>query len=1041
MKELSSQTPKVTIIIPVFNKVDLTSQCVDHLYKVTPNHLFELIIVDNGSQDGTAHYLSSLTKHKNNVRIITNTQNMGFAKACNQGAATAKTPHLLFLNNDTIPTKGWLEAMLEVVETHPNVGIVGSKLLFPNGTLQHAGVIICDFPFPISPYHVAYRQPSDYPMANQQREYQCVTAACMLIRKKLFVDIGGFDESYINGYEDVDLCFKAKKRGWRIVYTPRSVVYHLEGQTPGRKAKELLNCELLNQRWEGRIKPDRILESLSIVIVTFNSSAHLGKCIDSILSSASLPYEIIIIDNNSSDDTAKILREYQDKSPILIKIVINKHNLGFSRACNQGLELAKGKYCVLLNPDTIVTPSWDKRLASHLETGVGAVGPLSNYVAGAQNISLYFNDRDLAFVGNDINKISELVFNKYAGTNLETRLLIGFCIMFKTEVLKSLGGLDDNLFLGNDDLDVSWRLRLNGYKLLIAKDTFIYHKGQASFDTRPSNETKQLVQQSTDALAQKLIDHYGFGQVPLPEELWGIDWFRPSKKYLGMFKQPQKKVSIVVLNYKLPDDTLECIQSIYRNIYNRFQIIVVDNGSGDRSVEKFLEWAKGSNKKCFCFDETVPAYSVTHFEQELILVKVNDNRGFTGGNNIGLKHALNNGADYMWFLNNDTVIEKDALFELIRAAEQNDAIGIVCSKLYVYGQHGKVQYDGKKAIYEGFPDSREQEQPFFTSAPSGCSMLVRKEVIDTIGLWDEDYFLYFDDNDLAIRATKKGWKIYYTPYSKVYHKGGSSTGGWLNTPLAIYYFVRNYLVFSVKHREIAVSKALDYIKAQAGTPILKQPSMLAVFVRAIEDFLCRRWGKSTVNFELGSGMALDNRPLQFHYPKSREKEAEFKRLQKKLLSQPAPKNLKTFLRIVREISEIEFPPTLTEIQRTIAYAESLYESGETEKSIALFEKILEVEPCSAQVHSSLASIYWENREIEKALSHITKAMEIAPDDRDVIWNAALIMSNLNLLDEACQMLKHYLSNHPEDKEIEGLLTNIAQIPREVSAHYVSHGIE
>ena len=233
-----------SIIIPVWNKVELTKQCLTALASATTDVSFEVILVDNGSTDGTKEFLAEL---QGDVRIIRNEENLGFAKACNQGARAARGKYLVFLNNDTIPEPHWLKPLVSEVDEHPEVGIVGSKLLFADGSVQHAGVVFMRSH--LSAYHV-YRSASNaVPAVNQRREFQAVTAACMLIRREVFEEAGGFDEGFINGFEDVDLCLKVREKGHHVIYQPRSVVYHLESQTPGRNDRDEHNARLLEERW------------------------------------------------------------------------------------------------------------------------------------------------------------------------------------------------------------------------------------------------------------------------------------------------------------------------------------------------------------------------------------------------------------------------------------------------------------------------------------------------------------------------------------------------------------------------------------------------------------------------------------------------------------------------------------------------------------------------------------------------------------------------------------------------------------------------
>ena len=243
-RELRRQSVVCSIIIPVWNRADLTEQCLVQLAAVTRGCEYEVILVDNGSTDRTPELLATLS---GDVRIIRNEKNHGFAVACNQGAKVAQGRYLVFLNNDTIPLEGWLTALVQEVEASPDVAVVGSKLLYEDGTIQHGGVA-----FSLvygTAYHLYLRMPANAVMVNRRRELQAVTAACMLVRREAFERVGSFDEGFRNGFEDVDLCLKIRDQGSRIVYQPQSTLYHLESQTPGRKAHERENVQRFLTRW------------------------------------------------------------------------------------------------------------------------------------------------------------------------------------------------------------------------------------------------------------------------------------------------------------------------------------------------------------------------------------------------------------------------------------------------------------------------------------------------------------------------------------------------------------------------------------------------------------------------------------------------------------------------------------------------------------------------------------------------------------------------------------------------------------------------
>jgi GT2 family glycosyltransferase len=250
--QIMNTQPIVSIIIPVHNNLGYTRKCLKALRGTVRNLAHELIVVDNASTDGTKEYLSAL----NSVRSLRNDHNCGFARACNQGAAVASGDFLLFLNNDTIPRRGWLTALLDVAASDSSIAIAGSKLLYPDGRIQHAGVAFAPGETSPAPFHIYRYESANAPHVNKQRCFQAVTGACMFVRRLTFGELGGFDEDYLNGYEDVDLCLRARERGHRVIYEPRSVVTHYESKTPGRFLQHSENLKLFKARWAGRVLPD-----------------------------------------------------------------------------------------------------------------------------------------------------------------------------------------------------------------------------------------------------------------------------------------------------------------------------------------------------------------------------------------------------------------------------------------------------------------------------------------------------------------------------------------------------------------------------------------------------------------------------------------------------------------------------------------------------------------------------------------------------------------------------------------------------------------
>lgn len=249
----SSAQVSASIVVPCLNNVGLTLQCLQSLRNTLVAGTCEVILVDNGSTDATAELRSDPGE---GFRVIRNEKNLGFARASNQGASAAGGRHLIFLNNDTVATEGWLEEILAPLE-EPDVAIVGARLLFADGTIQHAGVNVGlgSKDGLAQGFHAHYRLPGDHLPALRPADVAAVTGAAMAVRRDAWEAVGGFHEGYWNGNEDVDLCLAVLQSGWRIRYQPTSVLYHHESMSgPDRWNGYARNVALFNERWAGWIR-------------------------------------------------------------------------------------------------------------------------------------------------------------------------------------------------------------------------------------------------------------------------------------------------------------------------------------------------------------------------------------------------------------------------------------------------------------------------------------------------------------------------------------------------------------------------------------------------------------------------------------------------------------------------------------------------------------------------------------------------------------------------------------------------------------------
>src|SRR5438874_5638885 len=244
---------EVSIIIPVFNQFRFTQGCLASLQEHQGTERFEVIVVDDGSTDASAEAIPKMP----GVVYLRNKTNCGFVASCNRGAAAARGNYLVFLNNDTLVETGWLTALLETFAEESRAGIVGSKLVYPDGRLQEAGGIIWR---DASGWNYGKFDDPEKPEYNYLREVDYCSAAALMIPKSLFASVGGFDSRYAPAYyEDTDLAFKVRKAGYKVLYQPLSEVIHYEGVTggtdlaTGTKKHQAINRSTFAERWAAEL--------------------------------------------------------------------------------------------------------------------------------------------------------------------------------------------------------------------------------------------------------------------------------------------------------------------------------------------------------------------------------------------------------------------------------------------------------------------------------------------------------------------------------------------------------------------------------------------------------------------------------------------------------------------------------------------------------------------------------------------------------------------------------------------------------------------
>lgn len=238
----------------------------------------------------------------------------------------------------------------------------------------------------------------------------------------------------------------------------------------------------------------------------------------------------------------------------------------------------------------------------------------------------------------------------------------------------------------------------------------------------------------------------------------------------------QPLVYVVVLNWNGWKDTVECVQSCLESLYRNFKVLIVDNASSDGSEANLRK----------------------HFPH-LEIMQAGSNLGYAGGNNLGIRYALEKGAQYVWLLNNDTKVDPAALFQMVQVAQHDGTIGMLGPKILLYSRPDYLNCIGStinlttgqpRLVALGEKDDGRFEDMREMDTLSGCSLFVRKEVVETVGMLDEKFFLFYEETDWILRAKRAGYKMLYVPPAKIWHKVSVSVGGH-QSPLMLYYMIRN----------------------------------------------------------------------------------------------------------------------------------------------------------------------------------------------------------------------------------------------------------
>jgi len=302
--------------------------------------------------------------------------------------------------------------------------------------------------------------------------------------------------------------------------------------------------------------------------------------------------------------------------------------------------------------------------------------------------------------------------------------------------------------------------------------------------------------------------------------------FEPACRFMD------KKVISVILNTNRRQDTLAALESLQQNEYPNHEIIVLDNASSDGSVEAIRS-----------------AYPLVQ------IIEIKQNLGYAGNNNVGIRAALQAGAEWVLVLNEDTILAPDCLSQLVRAGEQDERVGIVGPMVYHFDHPEIIQSAGgfMSAVWDSWHAGQNETDTGQFPAPrlvdwiSGCAIMVRRAVIEEVGMLDERFFYYFEETEWCMRARRRGWKVLHVPLAKLWHKGVQLD--YHPGPNVTYYATRNRFLMLSKHKaplRAWVGTWLEMVRRLASWSV--RPKWRArrehrnALWQGMMDFLMHRWG-------------------------------------------------------------------------------------------------------------------------------------------------------------------------------------------------------
>ncbi len=1077
--------PLVSIIIPVFNKLELTHRCLKSILKNTRYLNYEIIFVDNGSTDDTRNYLGKIKA--GNVRAVFNEENLGYVGGCNSGAAVAQGDYLLFLNNDTEVQPNWLLNMVRLAESREDAGIVGAKLVYPDGKLQEAGGII--FSDGNGWNYGRGLNPAD-PRFNFVRKVDYVSGAALMIKRSLWDKIGGFDLRYSPAYyEDTDLCFSVRREGYQVYYQPASVVIHYEGQTAGTdltsgfKKYQQINHGKFVEKWQTELqkqwenKPEnvpfasqrdvrlrilvadpflpvwdkasgslrlfnylKILKSMDAHITFF---ARLGSTDpkyrftlqqlgievyendEKALKAAGyvlhkvvppIPYEVIFKERAFdyavisfwflAEYYMAIIRKYSPKT----RIIVDSVDIHFVRELRQA-ELNKDKRLkksalakkqrelnVYRKADRVWVVTEQDKMQIADKIGSVPIDVIPNIHQPVTYHKKFSETKDLLFVGNFAHppnvdaiqyfvreifpeikqKLPEVKFYVVGSNptpeiqklNSDDIIVTGFVPELTPYLLQARVSVSPLRYGAGMKGKIGEAL---SYGLPVvttsvgAEGMNLQHEVHALIADNAQDFAQEVVRLYNDQALWETLSGQGRALV---ENRWGPEAVK--EKLQAVFQDDQAfgfarwpDVSIIMLTFNALEYTKKSVKSILEHTDIPYEIIFVDNGSTDGTVE-YLQ-----------------ALSKQYPHIRVIFNK--NNKGFAYGNNQGARKAR---GKYVLFLNNDVLVSDGWLADLVDAIQKNPFIGMVgpiTNSISGLQRVEQIPYNNEKGFHKFAAQVRRVNKNKITPRRriAGFCMLMPTQLFKKLNGFDKSFGTgNFEDDDLCLRVRYHEKRAIMVHEGVFIHHYGSQTfkanhiaydrsmqdkariffKKWPNVDYEELLELKNPLSQEhAKHKE-KITALLNHQEIEKAQELAKD-----ILVENPLDLEARFYLALTFFYQNNIDWALEHAKIAYDY-------APNDPMILNLLGQIflAEKRYdeaeKTFNRA------LQIDPEFLEAKRS--YAAVLIEKEDYAKGVEMLNQILKTNPNDVPTLIYLANLYLEAERPEEAAQYAQKVLQI-----------------------------------------------------------------